>query len=926
MKNFCFFLLAGLTMLCNVVIAQNKIITPKITAGPLKNPYKGWNTKWYDLPQPKYSTISALSFTWNEFETAQGVYDWDKMDKVMNDHGSAGGYININIMADRLKTKNHAPAYVYKRVKKVSKTWKGNLHTITDCNDPYFLERVGAFVKAFYTHYKDNPRIHAINMGFLGFYGEWSKHPFKCSEFCIEEDSKEFLIETFLKYSNRGFIGARYPKEKIINEKYKGERFSFSDGYFRPGHKHQLDFVKNMGDKWRFAPVGGETPPDITDQDWNNMFNKPLGLQILKDGHYSNMKGAFGHTTNNKYKAGFDKIARAIGYNFAIEKASYTATVAKDGKLNLDIKGKNQGTAPFYYDWDFEVGILANNATNAKPKSVSLNNAKTSGNVRKRGSLIEFSGKGSSLELPTVTVQKAGDYVFDFNYQNIGFWFFDVFVNGKKVRSNMRVTPNVKSGNSSYYSDHSVAFSLKAGSNSIKLVATNTFEGRLKIKSVNYKESPKNIEKQIIKLNSADVRKWMPGSSFSIKESIATKLPKGDYKLAFRLITKNGSSRSNNYHYDLLSRNAQVIFANDLPVIDSNWGSDAKFYGGWTVLGNVKIDTGNVKPPVTPTLPVVDQPVNEVKLNFEFPKQENFKPGSNVYVKINGDLATSAIKYMKLYINGKFIRQENRFPFEWNASNQNDPSLKNLRAGSYTLKAVATTKDNKTVEVSKKITVGNQVKIDTISITSASACGEERGNPAKNSIDKKDNTRWSNTQSLASACITYNFKQTKIQEVQLKLFKGNTRTYPIKIEAGNRVVFQGTTKTTNGYWSAKFPAVTASNLKISMTGKNSDRTSWFSIYETKIIGEVSSFNKAIAVSQLRKAIIYPNPATDQFTIEFLNEDAEDFTIEIFDLTGKLVHTKKISGNIEIIDVTSLSPEVYFIKIKETNQVLKIVKK
>ncbi len=60
---------------------------------------------------------------------------------------------------------------------------------------------------------------------------------------------------------------------------------------------------------------------------------------------------------------------------------------------------------------------------------------------------------------------------------------------------------------------------------------------------------------------------------------------------------------------------------------------------------------------------------------------------------------------VKLYINNSFIRQENVSPYEWNHNGQ-DNKLKNLSAGTYTLKAEATDKKGKKTTKTISITVG----------------------------------------------------------------------------------------------------------------------------------------------------------------------------------------------------------------------------
>ena len=128
-------------------------VSPPPNEGPLRNPYRGWNTKWYDKAQPKYSSLACLSLSWSSIQTAEDVYDWDKMDEYMNDEGSKGSFISINVYSDKLKDKNEAPAYIYDEVDILSYNHNGSVYKITDCNDSYYLQEVLKYIKAFYEHY-----------------------------------------------------------------------------------------------------------------------------------------------------------------------------------------------------------------------------------------------------------------------------------------------------------------------------------------------------------------------------------------------------------------------------------------------------------------------------------------------------------------------------------------------------------------------------------------------------------------------------------------------------------------------------------------------------------------------------------------------------------------------------------------------------
>jgi len=62
-------------------------------------------------------------------------------------------------------------------------------------------------------------------------------------------------------------------------------------------------------------------------------------------------------------------------------------------------------------------------------------------------------------------------------------------------------------------------------------------------------------------------------------------------------------------------------------------------------------------------------------------------------------------------------------------------------------------------------------------------------------------------------------------------------------------------------------------------------------------------------------VIYPNPVSDQFTI---NGDLTSYEIEILNSTGQIYQTINSSGNSHTIDISSLPSGIYFVRIQNLN--------
>jgi hypothetical protein len=78
----------------------------------------------------------------------------------------------------------------------------------------------------------------------------------------------------------------------------------------------------------------------------------------------------------------------------------------------------------------------------------------------------------------------------------------------------------------------------------------------------------------------------------------------------------------------------------------------------------------------------------DYKAWFKYPQNgKYFNPGTDVYVRLDVQ-NYHYIKYVELYVNGKFVRKESGYPYEWcKGSGDHDGYLRNLKPGTYRIKA-----------------------------------------------------------------------------------------------------------------------------------------------------------------------------------------------------------------------------------------------
>ena len=65
--------------------------------------------------------------------------------------------------------------------------------------------------------------------------------------------------------------------------------------------------------------------------------------------------------------------------------------------------------------------------------------------------------------------------------------------------------------------------------------------------------------------------------------------------------------------------------------------------------------------------------------------------------------------------------------------------------------------------------------------------------------------------------------------------------------------------------------------------------------------------------------VYPNPTNSFLLIEVKTDKQRDLLLSLFDLNGKLILQKKITGNKQTVNMQNYKPAIYILKITEGNK-------
>lgn len=86
------------------------------------------------------------------------------------------------------------------------------------------------------------------------------------------------------------------------------------------------------------------------------------------------------------------------------------------------------------------------------------------------------------------------------------------------------------------------------------------------------------------------------------------------------------------------------------------------------------------------------------------------------------------------------------------------------------------------------------------------------------------------------------------------------------------------------------------------------------------ISVVTGIEKARDIDLLVSA--YPNPTTDHLILRVDHLEGSDFSFQLFDMSEKLLESKRLSDNETSIDMSKFTPAIYFLKVIENNKEIK----
>jgi hypothetical protein len=354
-------LLLGATATGMEAIADERVIPLPPGPGPLDNPLKGWcpYTNAGPISQP-YSMV-FLYVSWKELEPHEGEYAFEAWERLAWESPLAKGkHIVFRVYIDYPGQPTGMPDWLIAKGVKRTPYHKEGGGLSPDYNDPRMVTAMERLIAALGRRYDQNPRVAFVEMGFLGFWGEWHTYPH--TELFAGLDTQQRILEAAHQAFPHKILMTRYPAGPAGKDPWIG----FFDDMFPEDTdgSEEWKFLPVMRrsrrtDNWKQAAVGGEMVPHMAKRWLGEDFQHTL--QNVETAHFTWI-GPYGpaldSTTEPDFLTHSQALIHRMGYEFRLTDIRYTASVRRQNRLKIAISGHNLGVAPFYYPWPVELALM----------------------------------------------------------------------------------------------------------------------------------------------------------------------------------------------------------------------------------------------------------------------------------------------------------------------------------------------------------------------------------------------------------------------------------------------------------------------------------------------------------------------------------------------------------------------------------------
>ena len=327
---------------------------------PVENPLKGY-AAFNDAAEhlSGYASMAFVYSPWSDLEPVAGQFRFDRLDALMEHPLAKSKPVVLRIYLDYPTRPSGVPKWLVDNGVKMTpyKDYGGGVSP--DYNNVDLKRELLAFIAALGKRYSDSPRVPFIEVGFLGFWGEWHTYPH--AEMFASEETQESVVNALHKaFPHTGLLG-RNPTYRALNKPWMGFHDDMipDDTDAGPDWNFLPSLTANgLSNNWKVAPTGGEMVPfeakRLLTKDWDKL------VSAVKKCHFSFIAGycpVLEQNVDAEFKQKSDDLVRLLGYTYRLQRASLPS-ISSGAAWTYRVEGSNLGVAPFYYQWPVHLALL----------------------------------------------------------------------------------------------------------------------------------------------------------------------------------------------------------------------------------------------------------------------------------------------------------------------------------------------------------------------------------------------------------------------------------------------------------------------------------------------------------------------------------------------------------------------------------------
>lgn len=348
-------------------LQTNSYVLGYATAPP-NNPLKGF------MPYSGSYTTFPYSMEWSylplrSLMSGPTNFDWTSLDTLLSSDASRGHQTVFRVYLDYPTQPTGIPQYLLDGgLATYSYTDYGNngVSVCPNYGDTNLQQALTNFVAALGARYDGDPRIGFIELGLLGFWGEWHTYPH--TNWFASVAVQTEVLSAYQAAISKTKLLVRWPSGANPTARpigYHDDSFAYET--IDPPSYNFLGLLKAAGEtnKWRTQPIGGEVRPEVQACMWDTSQTNcvPPGQDFpdcvnLTHASWMLDQGVFAPGFTGAQLALAQAGGRQLGYELYITNSALVDAYAS-GPLSVSMLILNTGVAPFYYDWPVQLGVLS---------------------------------------------------------------------------------------------------------------------------------------------------------------------------------------------------------------------------------------------------------------------------------------------------------------------------------------------------------------------------------------------------------------------------------------------------------------------------------------------------------------------------------------------------------------------------------------